>query len=77
MEGYAKIPLEDVSLAEAMSIVDDGTWWVDTMPPILLNYPVHVPSIDAYWNLSVRDHRALFEWLVKSGVVKNGDNPQT
>jgi hypothetical protein len=74
-ELFAKVPLDEVSLAEAMGVVDDGSWWVDTMPPILLNFPVQVPSLDAYWSLTVRDHRSMFEWLLKSGVVKNGDQP--
>ena len=77
MEGHAKIPLDEISLAEAMGVVDDGSWWVETMPPLLIHYPVQLPSVAAYWELSVREHRSLFEWLVKSGVVKNGDNPQT
>jgi len=75
MEGYAKVPLEELSLLEAADHVDDASWWDNTLPPILQNYPQI--TIDDYWGLSVKHHRLLCEWLVKSGVIKDGDNPET
>lgn len=71
MEGYAKIPLDEITLAEAATQVDDASWWDDTMPPILLYYKQI--TVDGYWLLSVKEHRLLYEWLEKSGVVKNAD----
>lgn len=75
MTGYAKVPLEELTLAEAADKVDDASWWDRTMPPVLLHYSQITP--ESYWELSVKEHRLLFEWLEKMGVVKDGDQPQT
>ncbi len=71
MEAYAKIPLDDLTLAEASSQVDDASYWQNTMAPVVYFYKM---SPSEYWELRVGDHRVLVEWLETSGMVKDGDS---
>ena len=66
---YARIPIGELTLLEAVEQVDDSSWWDDTMAPILYFYKM---SVDDYWSLTVKQHRSLVEFLEKSGVVKDG-----
>lgn len=60
---YARIPLGEVTLAEAVGVVDDPAWFYDTMAPILFHFTVF-----DYWVLTVADHRRLFDYLVARGL---------
>jgi hypothetical protein len=73
IKAYARVALDDLKLTDAEGEVDDASWWDETMPPILLYY--QQITVDGYWQLTVKEHRLMFEWLVKSGVVANGDKP--
>lgn len=74
MEGYAKIPIGELTLREAVNVIDDPSWWDKTLPPILLHYRI---SPSEYWELTVYQHRLLYDWLVGIGVVKDGEQPET
>jgi hypothetical protein len=64
---YARIPLGEVTLAEAVNVVEDPSFWYDTMPPVLFHF-----SIADYWELTVGDHRRLVDFLIDRGLV-DGD----
>lgn len=68
---FAKIPLGELTLSEAASVVDDPGYWDETLPPILYFYKM---SVADYWQLTVKQHRLLADWLASSGLVKNGDS---
>jgi len=74
MEGYAKIPIQELVLSEAVNVVDDASYWDTTMPALLYFYKITVAD---YWSLTVYQHRLLWDWLVNAGMVKDGDQPQT
>lgn len=61
---YARIPIADLTIAEAYEQVDDPSFWDETMPPILFHY-----SISDYWALRVHEHGRLWGWLVDGGFV--------
>ena len=67
MDGHARIPIADLTLAEAADVVEDDTWWWDTMPPILHQFPQITPA--GYWELTVREHRLLVDYLVASKLI--------
>ena len=64
---YARIPLGQLTLAEAYEQVEDPSFWDDTMAPILFHY-----SVSDYWSLRVVEHRRLWEWLVTQRLA-DGD----
>lgn len=72
MDAFAKVPIDSLTLAEAADIVEDPSWWTDTMPIVLFHY-----SVGDYWALTVGDHRRLIEFLQREGLVKDGDQPET
>lgn len=61
---YARIPIADLSIAEAYEQVDDPSFWDKTMPDILFHF--NVPD---YWALRVHEHGRLWEWLQRKGLV--------
>ena len=71
MAANVKIPLDDVTLSEASGLVDDASFWQNTLAPVVYFYKM-APS--EYWELRVGDHRVLVEWLETSGLVKHGDS---
>lgn len=64
---FARIPLADVTLAEAKDLVDDSTWFEQTRIPVLYHFPQ--VTIDGYWDLSVGDHRELVRYLEARGLI--------
>ena len=68
---YARIPIAELTLAEAVDQVDDPSWWDNQMAPVLYFYKM---SVGDYWSLTVKQHRLLVEFLEKSGLVKDGDS---
>lgn len=64
---YARIPLHELSLSEAANVVDDPAFWHDTMPTILFHF-----SVGDYWQLTVGEHRRLYDFLIVRGLV-DGD----
>lgn len=64
---YARIPLVDMTLAEAADMVEDPSFWYRTRLPILDRFPQI--RLDEYWSLSVGDHRDIYDWLVEQGVL--------
>lgn len=64
---YARIPLNDLTLAEAVGQVEDPSFWHDTRIAILAHFSQI--RIDEYWDLTVGDHRALCDWLIDRGVL--------
>ena len=68
---FARIPLNDVTLAEARDLTeDDGVFFEASMPAILFHYSQI--ALEDYWSLTVGDHRRLFDWLVLKGLVADG-----
>lgn len=63
---YARISIDELTLADAYQAVEDPSWWDETMPPILYHYRL---SIEDYGRLTVFQHRLLYDWLAKKGVV--------
>ncbi len=70
MDAYAKIPLDDLTLVEAASQVEDF-YYQNTLAPVVYFYKI---SPSEYWELRVGDHRVLVEWLETNGLVKDGDS---
>lgn len=64
---YARIPLADVTLAEAADIVEDPSFFVTTRVAILFHFPQ--VDVEGYWGLSVGDHREFYDYLVGKGLV--------
>lgn len=65
-DAYAKIPVADLSLDEASDASSDGgVFWLASMPAVMMHYKL---GRDEYWRLSVAEHRALFDYLVFTGV---------
>lgn len=62
---YVRIPLPDCLLSDAMNLVDDPSYWEDTMPAVLLHYRMTLPD---YWSLTVHQHRLLVDYLVARGL---------
>jgi hypothetical protein len=71
-QGHIKIPLPEAVLSEAANLVDDPSYWEQTMPPILYFYRM---SVGDYWGLTVYQHRLLWDWLVEGGMV-NADEKE-
>ena len=67
METHARIPIADLTLTEARDLVDDDSFWWDTMAAVLHRYPQIGPA--TYWELTVREHRLLVDYLVASGLA--------
>jgi hypothetical protein len=68
---YARIPLDDVILAEACDLVDDkGVWFHTTRIPVLFHFSQ--VRVDDYWNLTVGDHREMVLFLIARGLVDGG-----
>lgn len=67
---YARIPLQDVTLDEARSLVEDATFFTRTRIPILFHFPQ--VRLEDYWGLSVGDHREMVDYLIGLGLV-HGD----
>ena len=66
---YARIPIGELTLEDAYSAVDDVTFWDESMPQIL--YHFHI-GVDDYYRLSVYQHRLLYDFLIRQGVI-DGD----
>ena len=66
---YAKIPIGELTLAEAADQVDDPSWWQDTMPAVL-----HFFNVGDYWALTVDDHRRLVAWATAQGLITEADD---
>ena len=64
---YARIPIADITISEAAGLVDDPSFWSDTRPLILFHFPQI--TLSSYWELSVGDHRDLYEFLLSRGLV--------
>ena len=67
METHARIPIADLTLTEARDLVDDDSFWWDTMAAVLHRFPQI--TVEAYWGLTVREHRLLVDYLVASGLA--------
>ena len=58
-----QVPIGEISIAEAAQVsTDGGEFWAATMPAILYHYPSITPT--AYWELTVSEHRGLYDYLV-------------
>ncbi len=68
---YARIPIGDLSLEDAYAAVDDVTFWDETMPPILYHFKMGVAD---YYQLTVGQHRLLYDFLIRQGVIDDGDS---
>ncbi len=68
---FARIPIQDLTLGEAVNSVDDASYWDRTMPAVLYFYKMAVAD---YWGLTVYQHRLLWDWLVDGGMV-DSDQP--
>lgn len=64
---YARIPLADVTLAEAKDLVDDPTFFDETRMAVLHHFPQ--VSVDGYQELTVGDHRQMVDYLTARGLV--------
>lgn len=64
---YAKIPLVDLTLAEACDQVEDDSFWHRTRVAILAHFPQ--VGLNDYWDMTVGDHRDLYDWLVAKGEI--------
>jgi hypothetical protein len=63
---FARIPLNDVTLAEAADLVDDkGAWFRETRIPVLF----HFSQVTDYWSLTVGDHREMVDFLSARGLI--------
>lgn len=66
MEGvFVRIPLPDVVLSDAVNLVEDPSFWDETMPPVLFHYRM---SVTDYWSLTVKQHRLLVDFLIARGL---------
>jgi hypothetical protein len=63
---YLRINIGDASLREAYDQTDDPSFWDEAMPPILYHYRLTVAE---YWELTVAEHRRLFDWLIQIGAI--------
>lgn len=63
---FARIPLDEVTLAEAAEIVEDASFFHQTRIPILFHFNL---SLADYWSLTVGDHREMVEFLTVRGLV--------
>lgn len=61
---YARIPIGELTLRDAYNAVEDASFWDETMPPILYHYRLGVGD---YYELTVLQHRLLFDYLVEKG----------
>ena len=72
MTAVVEIQIADASLAEAaQASADGGEFWLATMPAVLFHYAI-TPT--AYWELSVAEHRALYDYLVFRNVPVGVDD---
>lgn len=63
---FARIPLIDMTLAEACDkVADKGAWFYETR--ILVLYHFSQVTVNDYWDLSVGDHRSMVDFLVDMG----------
>jgi hypothetical protein len=68
---YARIPLADVTLAEACDLVEDkGAWFHATRIVVLFHFPQ--VTVDGYWDLSVGIHRQMMDFLIGRGFYQDG-----
>lgn len=63
---YAKIRIDELTVADAYQAVEDPSFWDETMPPVLYHYRL---SLEDYERLTVYQHRLLCEWLAEKGVI--------
>ena len=63
MDAVAKIPIGQLTLEEARGVVEDPSYWVDTLPVVLFHY-----SVSDYWGLTVDEHNSLIDYLVERGL---------
>jgi hypothetical protein len=64
---YARIPLVELTIAEAYGQVEDPSFWVETRALILFNFPQI--RVEDYWGLTVGDHRELYDFLAGQGLA--------
>lgn len=70
-----RLPYDQITITEAAGLVDDGDrYWLLTMPAVLHFYPAM--TIDRYWQLSVREHRELVGFLVRSELMEEPDGDE-
>ena len=62
---YARILLDDLTIGEAADLVEDGSWFHETRLPILFHFSQ--VGLDDYWQLTVKDHRELYEFIEARG----------
>lgn len=62
---FVRVSLPDVVLSDAVNLVDDPSYWDETMPPVLFHYRM---SVADYWNLTVHQHRLLVDYLTARGL---------
>lgn len=65
-EGYALIPIAQLTISEAATQAGRD-YWLDTMPPIMQMFHI---SRDDYWQLQVAEHAALVRWCEQLGVIR-------
>lgn len=64
--GFARIPVLDLSLAEAREVIEDSSWFDKTRMPVLFHFPQ--VTVDGYWDLKVKDHTEMVAYLVDRGL---------
>lgn len=64
---YARIPLADVTLAEAKDLVEDATFFENTRLAVLFHFPQI--SFDDYWSLPVGEHAMICVFLNERGLL--------
>lgn len=64
---FGRIPLAELTLDEARSIVEDASWFDRMRMPILFHFPQ--VGVDDYWSLRVGDHRNMVDYLVSLGLT--------
>jgi hypothetical protein len=64
---FARVPLSELTLAEARSVVDDASYFDDTRIPILFWF--HVP-VNEYEDLTVGTHAEMVQFLTLEGKIR-------
>ena len=57
---WIRIPLDECTLLDAYNLVEDPSFWDETMPAILHFFNL---TLDGYYDLTVKQHRLLYEFL--------------
>lgn len=71
-EGYALVPLGQLTIAEATTQAGRD-YWLQTMPPVLQVFTQLTPAL--YWQLTAAEHAHLVRWLEQTGVIGGSSNP--